>query len=81
MTASTPTSCRPAGAGSSEYITGIPPPPAQITTHSRSSSHFTGSIPKMRRGCGEGTTRRKLSPSGLNSQPFSSASRAESASA
>ena len=29
----------------------------------------------MLRGIGEGTTRRKLSPSGLNSQPFSLASR------
>ena len=40
-----------------------------------SSSHSTGSIPKIRCGSGEGTTRRKLSPSGLNTQPFSSASR------
>ena len=31
----------------------------------------------MRRGCGEGTTRRKLSPSGLNVQPFSAASRSD----
>ena len=55
-------------------MTGIPPPPAQMTTASCSSSQPTGSMPKIRLGRGEGTTRRKLSPSGLNSQPFSSAS-------
>ena len=78
ITASTPTSRRPAGAGSSVYMTGIPPPPAQITTQPCSSSHSTGSTPKIRCGSGEGTTRRKLSPSGLNSHPFSFASRAAS---
>jgi hypothetical protein len=59
-------------------MTGIPPPPAQITTASRSSNHSTGSTPKMRFGNGEGTTRRKLSPSGLKTQPLSFASRSES---
>jgi hypothetical protein len=58
MTASMPTSRLPAGTGSSVYMTGIPPPPAQITTEPFSSSHSSGSSPKMRCGTGEGTTRR-----------------------
>ena len=33
----------------------------------------------MRCGWGDGTTRRKLSPSGLNAQPFSAASASASA--
>src|SRR6476469_6675166 len=50
ITASTPTSRRPAGAGSSVYMTGMPPPPAQMTTQPFSSSHSSGSSPKMRCG-------------------------------
>ena len=59
-------------------MTGMPPPPAQMTTLSFSRSHSTGSTPKMCLGSGEGTTRRKLSPSGLNTQPFSLARRSDS---
>jgi hypothetical protein len=80
ITASTPTRRRPPGAGSSVYITGIPPPPAQMTMQSCSSIHRIGSMPKIWRGAGEGTTRRMLVPSGLNAHPFSAASAAASAS-
>ena len=48
--------------------------PAQITTLPCSSSHSTGAMPKIRFGRGDGTTRRMLSPSGLNAHPFSAAS-------
>ena len=37
------------------------------------------SMPKIRFGSGEGTTRRRLSPSAMNVQPFSRSSRAASA--
>ena len=73
MTASTPTSSRPAGTAVSVYITGMPPPPAQVTTVSCSSSHSIGSTPKIPLGAGEGTTRRTWSPSGLKAQPLSAA--------
>jgi hypothetical protein len=39
-------------------MTGMPPPPAQITTQLCSSIQRTGSMPKIRWGSGDGTTRR-----------------------
>lgn len=75
MTHSTPTSLRSAPGS---YIVGMPPPPAAMTTVLRSSSHLIGRISKIRFGCGEGTTRRQCSPSALNAQPFSFASRSAS---
>ncbi len=56
-------------------MVGIPPPPVQMTTTPLSSSVRIGSISKMRRGTGEGTTRRHPAPSCLTVQPFSAASR------
>ena len=53
------------------HMTGIPPPPVQITTAPLSSSHRIGRISKIRFGRGEGTTRRQVSPSRRNCQPFS----------
>ena len=53
---------------------GTPPPPAQMTTTSWSSSQRIGRISKMRCGSGDGTTRRQYSPSCLKIQPFSAAS-------
>ena len=73
MTASIPQSFR-----SGPYIVGMPPPPAQMTTVPFSRSHFTGRISKIRFGRGDGTTRRKPSPSGLKIQPFSAAIRSAS---
>ena len=55
-------------------MTGMPPPPAQMTTAPFSSSHRIWRSSKMRRGLGEGTTRRKWLPSGLTVQPPSAAS-------
>ncbi len=80
MTASTPTSVRglrsagPVICSSGRYMVGIPPPPVQITTTPLSSSVRIGPISKMRRGTGEGTTRRHPAPSGLTVQPRSAAS-------
>ena len=71
MTASTPTRAPGPEDG---YIVGIPPPPAQMTTAPRSSSQLIGAISRMRRGSGEGTTRRHAAPSGRNVQPLSAAS-------
>ena len=71
ITASTPTRVR---SPSGRYMVGTPPPPAQITTTSLSSSQRMGRISKIRLGSGEGTTRRQRSPSGLNTHPFSPAS-------
>jgi hypothetical protein len=45
-----------------------------MTTTSFSMSHRTGRISKIRRGSGDGTTRRQEGPSGLNIQPFPAAS-------
>jgi hypothetical protein len=56
----------------------MPPPPAQMTTQPFWSSASIASISKIRFGSGDGTTRRRLSPSGLNVQPFSFSSRAAS---
>ena len=71
MTASTPPSVR---SSPGTHVVGIPPPPAQITTAPCSSSHRIGRISKIRFGAGDGTTRRRWSPSRLNTQPFSAAS-------
>ena len=77
MTASTPPSVRSLPG---THVVGIPPPPAQITTTPCSSSHRIGRISKIRFGAGDGTTRRRRSPSRLNTQPFSAASASASAS-
>ena len=60
------------------YVVGMPPPPAQMTIDPASSSVRIAGVPKMRLGSGEGTTRRMLSPSGLNAHPFSACRRAAS---
>ena len=71
MTASTPTRAPGPDDGS---IVGMPPPPAQMTTAPRSSSQLIGWISTIRRGSGDGTTRRQADPSCRNAQPFLAAS-------
>ncbi len=58
----------------------MPPPPVQMTTVPESSSWVIGRISKMRRGTGDGTTRRQWSPSRLTVQPRSVAIRCASSS-
>jgi hypothetical protein len=60
MPASTPWWVRPSAASA----TGMPPPPAAITSAPRSINHRIGSSPKMRFGSGEATKRPKPVPSG-----------------
>src|SRR6266436_8119035 len=75
MTHSTPASAR---CFPGSYIVGMPPPPAAITMVLCSRSHLIWRNSKMRLGSGDGTTRRHLSPSGLNTHSLSAAIRSAS---